>query len=410
MQAIAISGTQADLTQKKIAFAEYKLDSVNPLSTSIANLIDPNEKSNIAIINIEEQTKLTIMSNGEIILIDSIAEGMKDIINKINMIENSKQKSYEVCKNTTLYSQDSENVAAEGNEHLDSIMPTLYSIASKAKEIIDESGINISKVYITGLATSINNIDLYFQECFEKIKCEILKPFFAKVTSIKTSIKDYIEVNSAIALALSGMGYGYRELNYINAGKTSSKIDFGLPGGKGLGLTGALDAIEKMIVRIAVVSLIGIIAYGGFTMSISKGLDEKTNEVNDAITKIDKEISKADSDLSKIKTQTQTYKDAIEELKTLEANQETKTIIKKFAIPNLLYNFVEITPKKVQIISIENIRDTNHIVITAASQDYEQLGFFKAAITTKNCLINVKSTSGTKVNGVITTTIEGDLP
>ena len=89
------------------------------------------------------------------------------------------------------------------------------------------------------------------------------------------------------------MGYGYRELNFINAGRTSSKIDFGLPGGKSLGLTGAFDAIEKMIVRIGVACLIGVIAYTGFTMTISKGLDDKTNEVNEAITKIDKEISKA---------------------------------------------------------------------------------------------------------------------
>ena len=39
---------------------------------------------------------------------------------------------------------------------------------------------------------------------------------------IKTSIKDYIEVNSAIALALDGIGYGFDELNFLTA-KSSSK-------------------------------------------------------------------------------------------------------------------------------------------------------------------------------------------
>ena len=59
----------------------------------------------------------------------------------------------------------------------------------------------IEKVYITGTAALINNIDLYFQEYLEDTKCEILKPSF--ITNTKDiNIKDYIEVNSAISLAL----------------------------------------------------------------------------------------------------------------------------------------------------------------------------------------------------------------
>ena len=62
--------------------------------------------------------------------------------------------------------------------------------------------IEISNIYVTGLATAISNIDLYFQEYFSNIKCEILKPYFIP-ENVKINIKDYIEVNSAIALAMT---------------------------------------------------------------------------------------------------------------------------------------------------------------------------------------------------------------
>ena len=70
----------------------------------------------------------------------------------------------------------------------------------------------INKIYITGTASAINNIDLYFEEIIGGIKCEILKPFFIDTTELKISTKEYIEVNSAIALALEGLGFANKEL------------------------------------------------------------------------------------------------------------------------------------------------------------------------------------------------------
>lgn len=413
-EAIAISGTQADIAHKKSNFAEYKIAAMHPLSTSITNLIEPNDKSNIAIINIEEETKLTIMSGGQVVLVDVIEEGMRDILNKIAIIENSKRKAYEVCKNTTLYSQDSEENGQEGNEHLDSIMPTLYAIVTKVKEKIEDINLNISKIYITGLATSINNIDLYFQEYFEKARCEILRPFFANVTSIKTSIKDYIEVNSAIALALDGLGYGYRELNFVTNATSNKKVfktpNTGAINKEGMGFSKKFDAVEKMVTRISILFGIMILLYVISTNIIVDQINEKSEEVNKSIAKADIEIQKASADLNKIDKQTDIYKTKIEELNSLEVNMEKDRIVPRCAIPNLLHGLIDITPRKVQIISIQNQSGTDHIVIEAQSEDYEQLGYLKAAITTNNILYNVKSTSGTKSETKVTTIIEGDLP
>ena len=55
----------------------------------------------------------------------------------------------------------------------------------------------------------VNNIDLYFQEFFQIEKCEVLKPYFV-TENIKINVKDYIEVNSAIAVAMQGLGYGIK--------------------------------------------------------------------------------------------------------------------------------------------------------------------------------------------------------
>ena len=45
-------------------------------------------------------------------------------------------------------------------------------------------------IYITGSASIINNIDLYFQENFPDKKCEILTPFFASKSNLKINIKE----------------------------------------------------------------------------------------------------------------------------------------------------------------------------------------------------------------------------
>ena len=63
---------------------------------------------------------------------------------------------------------------------------------------------------------------------------------------------------------------------------------------------------------------------------------------------------------------------------------------------------------------LEEIEDHNtegnHIIIKAEAEKYEQLGYFKAVLTTNGILTNVKSTSGQKTDSVVEVTIEGDLP
>ena len=79
------------------------------------------------------------------------------------------------------------------------------------------------------------------------------------------------------------------------------------------------------------------------------------------------------------------------------------------SIPNLLNQIMYNIPDKVQLASIENIKDKN-ISITAQSSDYDQLGIFIGVIRTKKILKNVTSTSGVKTGDTVSVTIEGELP
>ena len=215
MKVLHIAVNKTDITRKQQAFNGAKINFMSPISTSITNLLDVTPKDNVAIVNIEGQTKVTTIIEGQIYRVDTIDLGMTQILDTINKTENSMQKSYDVCKNVTIYTQETQTLQSEESEHLEDVMPTLYKVVTESKKIIDSSFANVSKVYITGLGTAINNIDLYFQEYMVNVKCEILHPFFVESASVKIPVKDYIEVNSAIALALDGLGYGKKELNFL---------------------------------------------------------------------------------------------------------------------------------------------------------------------------------------------------
>ena len=193
---------KASIVSRLQAFDGYRVSNIVPEPVAIKTLNTFVDKRNSMIINIEEKTSFTTIVNGKIQRVDIIDDGMKQILDAISLKENSYAKAYEICKNTTIYTTEGQGLQVEENEYLEDIVPRLYNIISKTKEIIIENGIEIEDIYITGAASVINNIDLYFQESFPDKKCEILTPFFAKKSNLKINIKDYIEVNSAIALAL----------------------------------------------------------------------------------------------------------------------------------------------------------------------------------------------------------------
>ena len=411
-----------DIKKKKQVLNSYRLQSIVPLSTSIINLIQIDKNENVAIVNIEDKTEITTIVDGEIYRVDVLENGMNEILNTINQSENLIRKSYEACKNMTINIKESQVFEDTENEQINVIMPVLYKIVTQVKQIIDDPYMNISKVFITGSGTNINNLDLYFQEYILNMKCEILKPFFLETTSIKTSIKEYLEVNSATALALNGLGYIKKNLNFekranvdfddilinMENNKTVPKVMQ-----KEIKKEWKISIQEKMMLRICIVLIILISSFFGISNMSNKILDERKNEVTEMLSKSQEQIDLMDGDLNKINEKADEYTRKINNVKSLtetEKNTEASRIIPKDSIPNMLNKIMTLIPQKVKIVSILNEKDSKRILIEAQSEKYEQLGYFSSVLKTENVLKNIKSTSGSKDDSVVKVTIEGELP
>lgn len=423
LKVIHIAENKIELNKRIQQVEGYRLINVSPMSMSIPNLIDVYRDENCLIVNIEEKTTITTILDKKIANVDVFDVGSSDFLSKINVKENSLAKSYEICKNTTIYTSEGRELQFEQDEnYLEDIMPTLFDIVGNTKKVINANPDKITKVYITGTGALINNVDLYFQEYLLDVDCEILKPYFVDNTR-DISIKDYIEVNSAISLAMMGLGEGISGMNFKKASitdklpswlnieigsKNATKEDKNKAKYFAWDLGQKLDKIEMNLIRVAYSLLILIIIYCGLSGLLAKQINNKSEEAQQSISKTNEQISLANKDNEGIKQKINQYTSMIKSIE--EANNKIADINKtKNSIPNLLNQIMTIVPANVQLTSIENTTD-NHIVITAQSDKYEQLGYLKAKIKTDVILTNVISTSGQKESNVVTVKIEGDLP
>ncbi len=422
IKVIHIADNKIELNKRIQEIDGYKLTNISPISMSIPNLINIEPNENCIIVNMEDKTTITTIIDSKIYHVDVLDEGSTDILSKINLKENSYSKSYEICKNTTIYTSEGKELQDEQTNYLEDIMPTLYTIVSNTQKIINSTTEKINKVYITGTAALVNNVDLYFQEYLTESNCEILKPYFINNTK-DISIKDYIEVNSAISIALMGLGTGIAGMNFkkqsfadkipawlkveVNPGKTK-KEQKNLGGFLTWDLGQKLDKTEKGLLRIATGLLLLIVIYSGFASLLNSQIGKKQQEAESYIENTNKQIQLANADNEKIKTKTNEYTTMINELE--QANEKIADRNKtRNAIPNLLNQIMSIIPENVQLTSIENTSGT-HVVINAQSNKYEQLGYLKAKIKADVILTNVISTAGQKDNNIVTVKIEGDLP
>lgn len=422
LKVIHIAENKIELNKRVQELSDYRLTNISPISMAIPNLAEIGNNENCIIVNIEDKTTVTTIMGSKIFNVDIYEEGSQEILGKINLKENSYSKAYEICKNTTIYTSEGKELQTEETSYLEDIMPTLYSIAEKVQKIVSTTTEKIDKVYLTGTGTLINNVDLYFQEYLTQTTCEILKPYF--ITGTKdVSIKDYIEVNSAISLALMGLDEGIQGMNFkkpsfedkipswlkieVNPDRTK-KEQKNIGGWFTWDLNQKLDKTEKSLVRIAVGLLLLVIIYSAFVILLNNQIIKKGQEADESIAQTNSQISLANNDNEKIKSRTNEYTTMIKNLE--EANDKITDRNKtRNSIPNLLNQIMSIVPESVQITSIENSTGT-HVVINAQSNKYEQLGYLKAKIKSDVILTNVISTAGQKANGIITIKIEGDLP
>ncbi len=430
VKVIHVASNKNSINTLEQSLGEYKASIISPIGVTIANIANLKEKENVVIINMQEKTTITTIVDQKIYNVETIEEGAKTVLDSINIKENSYSKAYEICKNSTIYTMEGKELQDEENEYLDDIMPTLYKIATKVQETLATQTIKVNKIYITGTLSVVNNIDLYFQEFFQTEKCEIMKPYFLK-DSIKINMKDYIEVNSAIALALQGLGYGLKDMNFKkkdwkdDLGEMFSKSE-GTDGkkkkgdilGKSINLSGIfkfnlgekLDGVERWLLRVGGGILALTIIYSALSIYITHEIKAKNSEVASVKQDTQIQIATVDGDISKVSQKTNEYKQLSDNLKTISEEVAEKSKNKK-TIPNLLSQIMFAMPQGVQVTSIDNSTG-RHVVINAQSEKYEQLGIFKAILKTQGILASdtIVSSSGTKQGNIVQIVIEGDLP
>ena len=422
IKVIHIAENKIELNKKTQVFENYRLMNISPISMSIPNLLNTEEKQNALIVNIEDETTITTIIDNKVYNIDKIEQGASEILSKINLKENSYSKSYEICKNTTIYTSEGRELQEEQSSYLDDIMPTLYTIVGEVRRILNTNTEKISKIYLTGTGALINNADLYFQEYLDDVNCEVLRPYVVEGTR-DLNIKDYIEVNSAISLAMMGLNEGIAGMNFrkatfadkvpswlkidINPDKSEKEKKY-LGGLLTWDLGQKLDKTEKGLIRVASGLFLLFIIYSCFSALLGNQINAKEDEANESIASTTRQIQLASTDNEKIKSKTNEYSTMIQNLEDAN-NQLSERNRTRNAIPNLLNQIMSIIPASVQLTSIENTSNT-HIVINAQSNKYEQLGYLVAKMKTDVILTNVISTAGQKDNNVVTIRIEGDLP
>lgn len=439
IKVIHISTNKVDINKKMQDLEGKSISTITALPMCIANIAEAKEKENVMIVNIEDKTTVTTIVDQKIYNVDKIEEGTFGILNSINQKENSYAKAYEICKNTTIYTMEGKELAQEDeNMYLEDIMPSLYSIVQEVRNIAEASPNKITRICLTGIGCMINNIDLYFQEYFPEAKCEILRPYFIPET-VKINMKDYIEVNSAIALGLQGLGYGIKALNFKKPSLNDKlpdwlKLDFGAKkedeedkkdkkdgkdkkkkfnlGNKfnfslDLDLKAELDNTEKWLLRVMSGVLAFIIIYSGISVFLKAETDKKIAEVEEVKTDTQKQISLANDDVLVLNTKTSEYEQILNNLEQNKSEYNENRKIKD-SIPNFLTSLMFGMPQGVTITSITNTSGYT-IRIEAEAAEYSQLGYLIGNIKTTNILYDVTSSAGVKQNDTIKIVIEGKL-
>lgn len=434
---IYIYESKGELEERTGLLKKSYIKSITPDAISIANVARLENDKNILIVDLKDETKVTTIVNKSIYNVDTLKQGMKEAFDTINAKENSIIKTYEVLKNTTIFTMEmAQGQTSNTNEYLQVIVPALYKIVQELVNITRNYE-KINKIYLTGYATVINNIDLYFQEYFKDAKVEILKPFFVE-NNVNVNLKDYIEVNSAIGQALQGLGYGAQTLNFTKVSsldnikafltldvgdtkflkkksKNNEKNDehkaFSIGNINFLPKIMNLDAV---LIRDVIVLMLILIIYCMASYFISKELDSNISKTNKVIDNTNYQISLAQADDKKILTKTTdyiNYKTNLENTSNAIENKRSR----KNQITTLLNKIVYTIPKEVVITEIKNTEVSSsgeiveHISISAESKKYEQLAYFKAKLKNANVLDNIVSTEGTKEDSKVSTIIEGDL-
>ena len=468
--AICVYANSPELTNVFQNFTDYKLTSVAPLGSSINNIL-PNKgfSDDVAIINTEDSTTVTIIEKGEVANIISFPVGMKDVLPKLAEKYNSYPKAYEACKGVSAYIEDVYALEDSDREALDLLIPMLYDLRSRVEKYIRPHLSSVNKIYLTGTGVIINNLDLYFNEVLQEKTCQILVPYFLQKDS--NNLKDIVEVNTAIALAFNGIGYNDKDIDFNTgssaaliqgsafmkkfnelkdktvdylaandflgrkakkdrADKKKKKIDIefndevveqALPedeqpmvtfGEEGINNLDDMEEKEPFltkgeasIARTAGAVVLAFCLYAGASCYTNEVITDKMNQINKSEAQVNSWMKQAEEDRTAISKEAQSYVSMRTNLEEL-LNKVTNRKV-TFAIPNYMSKLMFTIPENVKVTSISVL--DGKVTMEAESGQYSQLGYFVSRLKLDRVLTNVDM-SVESMSGNIKIRISGEMP
>ncbi|MBR6252795.1 MAG: hypothetical protein IKR04_03040 [Clostridia bacterium] len=424
---LCAEASKVELSNLWQALSTTKFEGITAIGSTITNLLqDKGAGQNCLIVNIEDNTKLTIIKNGSPYEIINIPIGMDEVISSLAEKYNSYAKAYEACKGVDAYADvDVLGADSDGQSVREILMPTLYELKQRIMIELQPYYGEFGDVYITGTGIIVNNIDLYLSEAFPGKRVEMLVPFF--VNKERNSLKDVLEVNSALAastICLNGikkeedflasgsllkkevskknaspkvlLAKFNEKINEINqktlkAKKTGKKkkkniqVDGGVESLGQLGGSGEYapsfeeeveyyDPIAEWLTRLAIALFAAWVVYTAFAHVLESSILSKTQEVNNNIAKTEQAIKYVQDDKKTIDIQARAYDDKKSKLQqiiqTVRLRREAT-----YQVPNFLSQLMFIIPTDVKVTAI-TVGDNNAIRVEAESPKYAQLGYF----------------------------------
>lgn len=459
-KAICVTADKAELSNLWQMFETERLTSLSAMPFTIMNVLkDKGLGEQSAIVNIEDETMVTVITKGEVAKVVSIPIGMEEILSSLADRFNSYSKAYEACKGVTITFDDTYNFSDDQKQVMEILLPSMYDLRERVKKAISEYGAEIRKVYLTGTGVVINNLDLYFGEVFDAQTCEILKPFF--INRDANNAKDIIEVNSAVALAMNGLGLNDKALDFCAGSQTflggdvikkkwkklisqetldkvkekllsikkvqknpkveqgealKPNVEFDENVGSGEIINAepeteyvsvGLDSFDKWLIRVAVSLGLAFFTYSGLSYYTNNIIEAKTNEAVKNIQTTKNQILNVESDIDFVETQAMEYKSKTDKLaKILETIKMTAE--HSFSVPNFMSQLMFIIPEDVRVTSV-TITTDNQVTIEASSGKYAQLGYFVSRLKLEKALNNVDM-EVLSMDSDIKIKINGELP
>lgn len=413
-----------DVINKQIDVSN-NLVGIIPAKPLLKRLVS-NEESNYMLVNIDTELSITVVINNKMVEFSKYAIGMKQLLDDFADNLGSYEKSYNTCKQMNVYTEGE----SFNDPNLEQIVePIFQEILKQCLTKVNKYKNEINNVFLTGVGTAFTNVDLLFSQ-FLDVKCSMMKPFFIKDTSDVRYMSEIIECTEAIALAYEFLNPLYNELQYlpkklrfnkkikrkINSSTNSKNIkndNIKVEKTKKENPKKEISSLDiplNIVTCITIVTVVVLFFYIAFSTVYILAVNKMKKNIENKKNEILSQIKNINSDVSYINRNMNEYKQINNQVSDMKNKIETNQIGKfsTYNVAAFLQNIISIIPKDVRLINISS-NNNKYVTITAAADDYEDLGYFFAQLKLEGVINNAKII---KVKNGETTTVQigGDLP